>query len=62
MRRTGCRWPRGTLCRMTRLICVFVIIAALFTAAVDALERDGGCLKAEADEARKAAGQSHIGR
>ncbi len=33
-----------------------------FTAAVDALERDGYLLKPEADQARKAAEQSQIGR
>lgn len=33
-----------------------------FTKAVDALERDGYLLKPEADEARKAARDSHIGR
>ena len=33
-----------------------------FTAAVDALERSGYWLAAEANDARKAAEQSHIGR
>jgi hypothetical protein len=33
-----------------------------FTAAVDALERDGYWLKPEADQARKAAADSHVGR
>ena len=46
---------------LTTLYPTHAAFVAKFTAAADALERDGYWLKAEANEARQAAQQSHVG-
>ena len=48
--------------RLTSLYPSHQVFVDRFTKAVYALERDGYLLKPEADEARKAARDSHIGR